>query len=204
MKFNSEILLEIPNLIVKNIWIKAGYFPHRLKREEKDTMQCKIRQIYLDKVPKGEWILVVDSDEILGGAIQYIPHLLHIMDHNGIDVGLTRVREIDDATQKYQRYHPQLFKNKEGLRYGGPNEKHDYIEYRDHKYCIVSVPKETHVCEPVNYIDVENPYAWLLEFLYFVHYKRGMINWVLPDEFKDFEIPENLLFAGDMEAMIHD
>lgn len=165
--------------------VKAGYFSHRHKKKVPDREQCIIRQKYLDEVPDGEWLLVLDNDEMLFGALDRIPDLIMMAEANNIEwIG---INELLPDGQFYVR--PRLMKKKEGMKYGTvPNEKgvmhkHDMIGY-----------------EGRNYIDMKNKdNSWLCDFIGFFHYKNGFALELYPED-TTINMPENMIKLEDLQC----
>lgn len=162
------------------LWIKAGIFSHRHAKDKPDPEQILIRQLYLNQVPVGEWLLVLDSDEIILGGLEMIAPVLDLANKaeaNNERVDVICISEILPDMTIINR--PRFIKKREGLKYGGPNQKHDYIEYCEVCYSNPEVKEsETHYdCVKSNYINpkVDNPYMWTMEGVFFWHNKNGAL-----------------------------
>lgn len=193
MNFIRHKLSKIKDLEPHFIWIKAGMFSHRHLKHVPDPDQIKHRNVYLDKVPNGEWLLVLDSDELLFGALTNIPVILRILNVNP-HIDYAMISELLPNGELKLR--PRLIRKREGLKYGGPLEKHDYIEHCG-CYVMGNFPCEEYGVEHTyyNYIDVKaEKRSWLLDFLGFFHYKNG---WAMElysnDDQIRFEIPSNMV-----------
>lgn len=211
MLFTLRVMTSIPFLEVKFRIVKAGKFPHRLSRVEKNTIQCERRQKYIDAVPNGEWLLIVDSDEIVGGALNTIPYLIAIAEHNNVDVMALRAVEIDSTTEASRSYYPRLMKKQPNLIYGGPLEQHDVIWNCNsiiHKYSkdVLNYGGNSHyyngTCDcGYNYIEVGNDDMMLLDLVFFVHYKYSRrMQFTVATEGINF--PEEVLFQHDMKELV--
>ena len=137
MQINDAKLRECPWLNVHNIWVKAGIFSHRHPKDKPDPIQIERRQSYLDQVPDGEWLLVLDSDEeVFGGkGLFIIPQVLELAnayEAQGHRVDVICISEILPDFTVINR--PRLIRKREGLKYGGPDQKHDYIAYCNHDW----------------------------------------------------------------------
>lgn len=193
MQFTLEQLQIATGIEVIPVWVKAGVFSHRHPKDKADPIQIQRRQEYLDRVPNGEWLLVMDSDEILLGGLGMIAQVLewannpaeYYIDQDRVDV--ICISEILPDLTIVNR--PRFIKKREGLKYGGPNNKHDYIEYNDpnHQHGLIERPFEEH-CQmclgQINYINpkIDNPYMWTMEGVFFWHNKNGALKIYKDDE----------------------
>ena len=174
MGYNIENLIATTGINPIMVWIKAGLFSHRHPRDKADPEQCKVRQQYLDKVPDGEWLLVLDSDETLLGGLEMIAPVLemaNISEANGDRVDVISISEFLPDLTILNR--PRFIKKREGLKYGGPDMKHDYITY-----CEDRLHGDQPPCEGcINYINPKatNQYMWTMEGIFFWHNKNGPI-----------------------------
>ncbi len=203
MDFVKHKLSKIKDLEPHFIWVKAGEFSHRHLKDVPDPEQIKHRNVYLDKVPDGEWLLVLDADELLFGALTNIPIILRILNANpSIDYCL--LSELLPNGELKLR--PRLIRKREGLIYGGPDKKHDYIEYTNHQgydecpdYCDICTAEHTY-----NYIDVNaESRSWILDFLGFFHYKNGWAMELYSDDGEvKFELPPNMVHL-ERDAVFH-
>lgn len=163
--------------------IKAGEFSHRHKRDVADKRQCELRQEYIDLTPVGEWILVLDTDEMLFGSLDRLADLLRLANENDVDwIGISEL--LPDWQLKIR---PRLIRKREGLQYGGvPNDlgvmhKHDVIAY-----------------EGRNYIDLKKTdSSWICDFLGFFHYKNGVEMRLYPQD-NVVDMPENMIRIDDL------
>lgn len=128
---NIKQLTEEPTLDATPILIRAGEFSHRHNAHKQDPVQIQVRQMYLDKAPH-DWLLILDSDEVLLGAGN-IADWLDYLDVNEKDVGFLR-EVLPDGSINLR---PRLIRNRPGLKYGGPNKKHDWIDYQGRNYIDV-------------------------------------------------------------------
>lgn len=199
-------LQDVKNMHIIPIWVDAGLFPHRLSREMKDQLQCEYRQMYVERVPEGEWMLVVDSDEVLFGSIWSIPDTL-IMANNVESHKQPEFMSIWEMRSDVQfKSRPRLIKKKEGITYMTPTMKHDFIK----DVCNTSHFGDT--CESRdcsgarNYIEVQDPIyenSWTLDFLTFAHYKRGMGLSLVSDGLLQFDkLPMNFKRLSDIEMIL--
>lgn len=86
----------------------------------KPCSQIYKRNIYVNQVPDGDWMLIIDGDEIPFGNLRYLRRIVEAYDDNGIEhVSIKR----DDLTES--KYHPRLIKKKEGMQYKG---HHFYLD----------------------------------------------------------------------------
>ncbi len=191
-------LQDVKNMHIIPIWVDAGLFPHRLSREMKDQLQCEYRQMYIERVPEGEWMLVMDSDEVLFGSIWSIPDTL-IMANSVESHKQPEFMSIWEMRSDVQfKSRPRLIKKKEGITFITPTMKHDYIG--------IVEPKVNDVGLWRNYIEVQDPIyenSWTLDFLTFAHYKRGMGLSLVSDGLLQFDkLPMNFKRLSDIEMIL--
>jgi hypothetical protein len=80
MEFNSAKLRDF----VKPMWIKAGKFTKGVKHMNiEDTDEVRMRNIYLEQVPENDWLLILDSDEIVFGALELLPQIVRQLAEKG-------------------------------------------------------------------------------------------------------------------------
>lgn len=190
-KYMAEDTLNVIPII-----IEAGKFSHRHQKDKADKYQCQMRQKYLDAVPDGEWLFVLDSDEIIFGALDNISRVLDLMDANDIDFAMIPAEQSDG----HLSLHPRLIKKREGLIYGGiPNEKgvmwkHDHIRYDP----IIRYD-DTEPRRSINYIDVhDEDRSYTLNFLKYFHYKNGNLIHVYPRD-NIVKVPKNFIELEDLK-----
>ncbi len=211
MTFTLRILQDfVTKLHVLPIWVRAGKFSHRLLRKEKDTLQCKIRQMYVDRVPDGEWFLVMDSDEVLFGSIWSIYETLTMANtvESHKQPEFMSIWEMRSDVKFKAR--PRLIKKKEGISYISDVMKHDYIGITD-KYASSGIEIEGELVTTDitrNYIEVQDPIwenSWTLDFLVFAHYKEGIGLELISDGILEFEdLPKNYKRLSDLEIRINE
>lgn len=188
MQFTLEQLQIATGIEVIPVWVKAGVFSHRHPKDKADPIQIQRRQEYLDRVPNGEWLLVMDSDEILLGGLGMIAQVLewannpaeYYIDQLRVDV--ICISEILPDLTIVNR--PRFIKKVEGLKYGGPDMKHDYIEYHEHLPSPQGRCTDDCGANITNYINpkIDNPYMWTMEGVFFWHNKNGALKIYKDDE----------------------
>lgn len=185
MTYNAHMFHNVPNLDIEVLLVEGNRFSHRHPRHVSDPDQCMLRNQYLDSVPNGEWLIVLDSDEAIFGALDRLPDMLFMMNEQSDTVQYAGITELlPDGTLKIR---PRIIKKVEGLKYGGPKVKHDWIDY-----------------EGENWIDVNNTEAgWILSFLGFFHQKNGIEINLYPKKHV-VEIPDNLRGVDDLPTKYHD
>ena len=195
MKFNYEKLQSVPNLNLHFLGVEAGYFSHRHPKGVPDPVQIKWRDEYLKNVPVGSWLLVLDSDETIGGAVERIPDILYLMQENDVDYGAIAEIRSDLELKIRPRF---IYKRRENMSYGGPTQRHDVI-WTCHCQTYHNYDSNDVCLNGYNFIDVEaKERSWILDFLYFNHFKSGfgMSIFGLNDKHK---IPENLATLEDLQ-----
>lgn len=162
MMFSLNVLDRVEGLNVIPIWVRAGQFSHRHPRSKPDPVQIQWRQQYLDAVPDGEWLLILDSDELIYGAIGRIPawldtlegeYVTNLMDEAD-ECLVAVVTEIKPNFELLKR--PRLIRKREGMQYGKHTQKHDEIDYLGK-----------------NILGKEYKDYATLDHLSFLHYKNG-------------------------------
>jgi hypothetical protein len=148
-------------------------------------------------------LLVLDSDEIILGGLEMIAPVLD-MANNDVTHDPIRHEHFDDCiTCTPNRVdviciseilpdmtiinRPRFIKKREGLKYGGPDQKHDYIEYVEHNHGGMS--ELSCDCVSTNYINpkADNPYMWTMEGVFFWHNKNGALKIYRDDEGTDMK-----------------
>lgn len=114
------------------MWIRAGKFTKGVKDLDViDVEEVEQRNEYLlsPRIKLKDWILVLDSDEILFGAVELIPQLLRQLEEKGsISAFIAEYRA--DARILYRS---RLIQKREGMKY---EIKHDRIIYQGENILI--------------------------------------------------------------------
>lgn len=177
------------------IWVEGGYFTHRHTRTEQDEIQCRLRQKYIDTVPDGEWMFVIDADEVVLGSPYSVPVTLYMWNQISptSPQGKTRVMNFAccwemRADIKFKQ-RPRFIKKKRGISYVSEVMKHDYIKDGDS-----------------NYIEVQRPVNeefLTMDYLAFAHYKQGEMLSFVSDGLLEFDqLPENFHRYSDTQMFI--
>jgi hypothetical protein len=190
MDANIRLLREAKGIDCTFNVVKAGEFSHRHKRNVQDKHQCMLRQHYVDMVPDGEWFMVLDSDELIFGALDRIGDVLNWANAQKDIVQWMGISEaLPDWTTTIR---PRIIKKVKGLVYGGiPN--HEGIK---HKHDVIA-----HMPSGKNWIDIANKTnSWIIDFLGFFHYKNG-IELELYSKDRVIEMPPNMIKLEDLEKI---
>lgn len=110
---------------IKTHWIKCGVFRKGVANVHiSDTEEVFHRNRYLNCIPPESWFLVLDSDELIIGALDLIPGFLEDLDSKNIlTAGILEMRPDLKII-----FRPRLIKKKAGMQYV---KKHDCIMYKD-------------------------------------------------------------------------
>lgn len=140
MEYNVKVLNQVKDFEIVAQFIHAGEFSHRHTPDKADKIQCYQRNRYLKAVPDGEWLIILDTDEIIFGALDQLVDVIDIADENDLDwIGISEVRP-----DMHTSIRPRIIKKREGMLYGSvPNSigvmyKHDVIGYEGRNYIDVS------------------------------------------------------------------
>lgn len=185
MRYNIAKLREAKGLeLIVNL-IAAGKFSHRLSRLKKDKLQCEMRDTYLQSVPDGEWLIVLDQDEILLGSYDRIAQVLTLVNSMTEDFNFISIWEL--KTDGDLKMRPRFIKKRSGISYISDVMKHDWIGYHNEEVCDAYYLygwgdmygcKENRCGGDMNYIEVRKKYKLddkyiAAEFLTFFHNKNG-------------------------------
>lgn len=118
-KLNEILLNTLIGDKVKLVYryIKAGFFK---KGTGDDSYQIIQRNKYMQDIPIGEFLIVLDSDNQISGAIELIPDLLTMM--KSTDIQVAHVTEVRPDLKMFSR--PLIMYKNEELYY---HTKHDEI-----------------------------------------------------------------------------
>jgi hypothetical protein len=137
------------------------------RTEKDDEAQIKYRNRLLDLVPDGEFMLILDSDEIIGGDLTKLEKGLDFMEK-----GKHLVANIIECNAiGEQPLRPRLIIKKEGMEY---KNRHDQIWYKG-KNILLSM------------LD--------FYFIQFMHYKEYPIEFAIakvPDGKERFDVPKQV------------
>lgn len=174
-KFNILKLNECDNIEVVPLLIKCGKFQKGVKdRNTPDREEVYWRNQYLRRVPHNEFLLILDSDEIIFGYLKEgLNYILNEMIRD--DRIVANIHEIRPDGES--RVRPRIIRKKKGMEYKG---KHDEIMYRKKS---ILYNKDT---------------AIRVDFLKFLHYKTSGFFKITKKNAKDVQVTD-----ADRKAFKH-
>lgn len=95
------------------IYVEGNFTKGVFNPEIKDTEEVNQRNKYLQQVPDGEWMWIIDSDEIPIGCVDALPEILEDLDNKSIIAG-----SIVELRGDWKlMFRPRIIKKQPGMRY---------------------------------------------------------------------------------------